>query len=348
MAKAAHKEKKPDGNDTAVQDVASRIKSIVKSVARKFGDETVTSGSIRNVLARDVIPTGSILVDVASGIGGVPLGRILEIFGEESSGKTTLTLSIIANAQKAGHIVAFIDAEQSLDVDWAKKLGVDVDDLIISQPNSIEQALEITKALVEHGVKLVVFDSVAAAPTAADLAGQVGDATIGVKARIMSKTLPVLSTLLNRSDATVIFINQVREKVGVMYGDPSVTPGGKSLKFFASMRIRLSRKKIDQAGERVGDEIVVNFVKNKLAPPFKKATVRLIYGKGFDRDYELVKAASDLGVVQQRGAWYYFGDEKFQGQDSLVEAFRENDELRTKIEDEVYAKLRGEPTNEAN
>jgi len=327
-------------------DKAKQIQSIIRSAARKFGEGAVLSGTTK--ISREVIPTGSVLVDVASGVGGIPLGIFAEIYGPESSGKTSLTLSIMGQAQKKGLLVGFIDAEQSLSLDWAQTLGVNLDELLFAQPSSFEEGIEIMKLMLQNGVQLIVFDSIAAAPVAAEVKGAAGDAVIGVKARIMSATTSSLLPVLKQNNATVVFINQIREKVGVMYGNPETTPGGKALKFNASMRIRLSKKSLTEKGTKVGDEITVNFQKNKLAPPFKTATIRLIYGKGFDKTYELAQAAVDTGVVYRRGAYYYpvwmDDDTKYQGLERLREEISDNPEFAEEIAARIYKKLTsGEP-----
>ena len=328
-----------------IPDTLKAINKIIRAAEKKFGEGAVLSGTTK--INREVIPTGSVLVDVASGVGGIPLGILAEIYGPESSGKTSLTLSIMGQAQKKGLLVGFIDAEQSLSLDWAQTLGVDLNQLLFAQPSSFEEGLEIMKLMLANGVQLVVFDSVAAAPVAAEVKGEAGDAVIGVKARIMSATTSALLPILKKNNATVIFINQVREKVGVMYGNPETTPGGKALKFNASMRIRLSKKNLTEGGDKVGDEITVNFQKNKLAPPFKTAKIRLIYGKGFDRLHELAQAAVDTGVVVRRGAYYYptwlSDDTKFQGLDRLREEMENNKEFAETIAEKIYERLSSGP-----
>jgi len=334
------KEKK-DTKKAALPNTLKRINAIIRAAEKKFGEGAVLSGTTK--INREVVSTGSVLVDVASGVGGIPLGIFAEIYGPESSGKTSLTLSIMGQAQKKGLLVGFIDAEQSLSLDWAKTLGVDLNQLLFAQPSSFEEGIEIMKLMIDNGVQFVVFDSIAAAPVAAEVRGTAGDAVIGVKARIMSATTSALLPVLKKNNATVIFINQVREKVGVMYGNPETTPGGKALKFNASMRIRLAKKNITESGTKVGDEIAVTFQKNKLAPPFKKATIRLIYGKGFDKPYELAQAAVDTGTVIRKGAYYYptwLSDEtKFLGIDRLREEIANDPEFAQTITEIIYKKL---------
>lgn len=346
------KMEKPEEPETEVIDLQEKLNSALKSLKKKFGEESVLSGTTR--VRRDVIPTGSVLVDVASGVGGIPLGILAEIFGAESSGKTSLTLSIMGQAQKKGLLVGFVDAEQSLSLDWAQKLGVDLDKLIIAQPSSMEEGIEIVKMMIENGVQLVVFDSVAAAPVRAEVEGEAGDNVIGVKARIMSKATSAMLPLLKRANATVIFINQIREKVGVVYGNPETTPGGKALKFNASMRLRLSKSQIRSEGTKVGDDIKVTFVKNKVARPFKEATIRLIYDKGFDVAYELAQAGLDVGIFERRGAMYFpmwpakNGEEKYRGMSQLIEDLQSNEEFVKEVKEQIYSKLSGNGQEKAN
>lgn len=333
--------KKKEETNVELPDKLKTINRIIRAAEKKFGEGAVLSGTTR--ISREVIPTGSVLVDVASGVGGVPLGIMAEIYGPESSGKTSLTLSIMGQAQKKGLLVGFIDAEQSLSLDWAETLGVNLKELLFAQPSSFEEGIEIMKLMIENGVQLVVFDSVAAAPVMAELKGTAGDSVIGVKARIMSATTSSLLPTLKKTNATVIFINQVREKVGVMYGNPETTPGGKALKFNASMRIRLSKRNLTEGGTKIGDDITVTFQKNKLAPPFKTAKIRLIYGKGFDKLHELAQAAVDTGLLRRRGAYYYpvwlDDDTKFQGLDRLREELADNPEFAEDVANRIYERL---------
>ena len=334
-----------------IENLAGTLETITASINKRFGDGSVIVATQKSFVP-EVVSTGSLLLDIATGIGGIPLGAIVEFFGNESSGKTTLALSVLGQAQKKGLLTAFIDAEQTISPEWAKVLGVDIDKLLISQPDSIEMGLEIAKALVDAGVQLIVFDSVAAAPTVAEKKGEAGDAVIGQKARIMSKVTSSILSELKKKEATIIFINQIREKVGVVFGNPETTPGGKALKFSAAMRFRLSKRDISESGEKTGAEIIVKIVKNKLAPPFKEATLRLIYGKGFDMDHELYEAALMTGVAVLSGKGEraraielpnYPGEPKrFSSKKALADAVKENPELREYIVSSIHAALRGE------
>ncbi|MCS7244170.1 MAG: recombinase RecA, partial [Candidatus Calescibacterium sp.] len=290
----------------------------------------------------EAISTGSLCLDLALGVGGFPRGRISEIFGQESSGKTTLALSAIANAQKNGGIAAFIDAEHALDPEYAKKLGVDIDNLYISQPDSGEQALSIVEMLAKsNAVDIIVIDSVAALVPQAEIEGQIGDQFIGLQARLMSQALRRLTSIVGKSKTAVIFINQIREKVGVMFGNPETTPGGRALKFYASVRIEL--RKIDniKKGEvSIGARVKAKVVKNKVAPPFKETHFNIIFGKGIDRIGEVADIATDMNIISKSGSWYSFGDEKIgQGRDKLIEYLESNPNLYQEIEKKVLESL---------
>lgn len=295
------------------------------------------------------IPTGSISLDVATGIGGLPRGRIIEIYGPESSGKTTLALHVIAQAQKAGGEAAFIDAEHALDPIYAENLGVDVDSLLVSQPDNGEQALEITEALVRSGaIDVAVVDSVAALVPRAEIEGEMGDSHVGLHARLMSQALRKLAGSLSKSNCILIFINQLREKVGVVYGNPEVTTGGRALKFYASMRIDVRRiEQLKAAGnEFVGSRTRAKIVKNKVAPPFKEAEFDIMYGKGISREGELLDIGVKLDIIQKSGAWFSYGDSRLgQGRDNVKELFRTNTELADEIEGKIRANL-GKLTND--
>jgi len=289
-----------------------------------------------------VIPTGTLALDLALGVGGVPRGRVVEIYGPESSGKTTLALQIIAEAQAAGGIAAFIDAEHALDPVYAKKLGVDIDNLLISQPDTGEQALEIAEMLVRSGaIDVIVVDSVAALVPRAEIEGEMGDAHVGLQARLMSQALRKLAGSISKSRCTAIFINQLREKIGVMFGNPETTPGGRALKFYASVRIDIRRIESIKVGtEMVGSRCRAKVVKNKIAPPFRQAEFDIMYGEGISKEGSILDIAVDQGVVLKSGAWYTYGEERLgQGREAAKQFLRENRDMSTVIETELKEKL---------
>ena len=289
-----------------------------------------------------VIPTGSISLDTATGIGGVPKGRIVEIFGPESSGKTTLTLHIIAEAQKGGGSAAFIDVEHALDPLYAKNVGVDTNSLLISQPDDGEQALEITEALIRSGeLDILVVDSVAALVPKAELDGLMGDSHMGLQARLMSQAMRKLTGIVSKSKTCVIFINQIRHKIGVMFGSPETTTGGNALKFYSSLRLEIRRKAQIKDGDRVvGNRTVVKVAKNKLAPPFTKVEFDILYGQGISYEGDIIEKAIDGGIINQAGSWFSFNDEKIaQGRENLRALLKENVDLKNTIEEKVRAYL---------
>lgn len=296
----------------------------------------------------DVIPTGALSMDLALGVGGLPKGRIIEIYGPESSGKTTVMLHVIANAQKAGGTAAFIDAEHALDPGYARRLGVNLDDLLVSQPDSGEEALTICETLARSGaLDVIVVDSVAALVPKAELEGDMGMATMGMQARLMSQALRKLTSLLNKAKTTCLFTNQLREKVGVMFGSPETTPGGKALKFYASVRIDIRRKETlkDASGAAVGNHVKVKIVKNKVAPPFAEAEFDIIYNQGINRESSVLDVAQSYGVVQKRGAWIqYDGELVGQGKEAARAALTENPELTEKIIQDIMRKRNPEPS----
>jgi recombination protein RecA len=290
----------------------------------------------------EVIPTGSIALDVALGIGGLPRGRIIEIYGPESSGKTTLTLHAIANAQRAGGIAAFIDAEHALDPEYAQKLGVDIDALLVSQPDTGEQALEITDMLIRSGsVDLVVVDSVAALVPKAEIEGDMGDSHVGLQARLMSQALRKITGGLNQTNTTAIFINQLREKIGVFFGSPETTSGGKALKFYASVRLDIRRiQTLKDGADAVGNRTRVKVVKNKMAPPFKQAEFDILYGVGISREGSLIDYGVEHGIVKKSGAWYtYEGDQLGQGMENSRRFLIQNPDIAAEIEEKILIKL---------
>ena len=329
---------------TAVKDTDAALDDAISQIEKKFGKGSVMRLGDRTAVDVDVIPSGSLTLDKALGIGGYPKGRIIEIYGPESSGKTTLTLHAIAQAQKQGGKAAFIDAEHAIDPIYAKNLGVDIDELILSQPDSGEQALEIAEMLVRSGViDLIVIDSVAALVPQVELDGEMGDAAVGLQARLMSKALRKLSGVMNKTNCTVIFINQLREKIGVMYGNPETTTGGRALKFYSSVRVEIRRsEQIKQNGEIVGNKANIKVVKNKVAPPFKTTQVDIIYGKGISRDGEILDLAVEGNIVEKSGAWYAYNGEKIgQGRENAKNFLIEHPAIFEEVEEKVKAQLFG-------
>lgn len=334
---------------SAVKDTDAALDDAISQIEKKFGKGSVMRLGDRTAVDVDVIPSGSLTLDKALGIGGYPKGRIIEIYGPESSGKTTLTLHAIAQAQKQGGKAAFIDAEHAIDPVYAKNLGVDIDELILSQPDSGEQALEIAEMLVRSGViDLIVIDSVAALVPQIELDGEMGDAAVGLQARLMSKALRKLSGVMNKTNCTVIFINQLREKIGVMYGNPETTTGGRALKFYSSVRVEIRRsEQIKQNGEIVGNKANIKVVKNKVAPPFKTTQVDIIYGKGISRDGEILDLAVEGDIVEKSGAWYAYNGEKIgQGRENAKNFLLEHPAIFAEVEEKVKAQLFG--TEEAD
>lgn len=329
---------------TAVKDTDAALDDAISQIEKKFGKGSVMRLGDRTAVDVDVIPSGSLTLDKALGIGGYPKGRIIEIYGPESSGKTTLTLHAIAQAQKQGGKAAFIDAEHAIDPVYAKNLGVDIDELILSQPDSGEQALEIAEMLVRSGViDLIVIDSVAALVPQVELDGEMGDAAVGLQARLMSKALRKLSGVMNKTNCTVIFINQLREKIGVMYGNPETTTGGRALKFYSSVRVEIRRsEQIKQHGEIIGNKANIKVVKNKVAPPFKTTQVDIIYGKGISRDGEILDLAVEGDIVEKSGAWYAYNGEKIgQGRENAKNFLIEHPAIFEEVEEKVKAQLFG-------
>ncbi len=319
------------------------VAAAVAAIEKQFGRGAVMQmGESQEVQPVAVIPTGSIGLDRALGVGGLPRGRVVEIFGNESSGKTTLTLHAIAQVQAQGGVAAFIDAEHALDVGYARKLGVRVEELLISQPDTGEQALEITEHLVRSGaVDLVVVDSVAALVPRAEIEGDMGDAHMGVQARLMSQALRKLTGAVSRSGTCIIFINQIRMKIGVMFGNPETTTGGNALKFYASVRMDIRRiGAIKKGDEIVGNETRVKVVKNKVSPPFKEALFDIMYGQGISREGEIIDMGVEHGFIEKSGAWYsYQGDRIGQGKDNSREYLRENPALAREIENKIREKI---------
>lgn len=332
---------------TENKDKAKALESVLSSIEKQFGKGSIMRlGDEAAKINIESIPTGSLELDVALGIGGIPKGRIIEIYGPESSGKTTVSLHIIAESQKTGGVAAFIDAEHALDPVYARSIGVDIDNLILSQPDTGEQALEIVDALVRSGaVDIIVVDSVAALVPKAEITGEMGDSHMGLQARLMSQALRKLTGVINKSNTSVIFINQLRMKIGVMFGNPETTTGGNALKFYAS--IRMDVRKIDsikQDNEIVGNRTKVKIVKNKVAPPFKSAEFDIMYGTGISKEGSILDAAVNSNIVNKAGAWFSYNGEKLgQGRENAKKFFAENIELMNEIELKVrdYYKIEG-------
>jgi recombination protein RecA len=323
------------------------LSAALGQIEKQFGKGSVMRmGDVSAARDVDVISTGSLGLDVALGVGGLPRGRVIEIYGPESSGKTTLTLQAIAEAQKAGGTAAFVDAEHALDPVYAEKLGVQIDDLLVSQPDTGEQALEIADMLVRSGaVDIVVVDSVAALTPKAEIEGEMGDSHMGLHARLMSQALRKLTANIKRSNTLVIFINQIRMKIGVMFGNPETTTGGNALKFYASVRLDIRRTgAIKKGDEIVGNDTRVKVVKNKMAPPFRQAEFEILYGEGISREGELIDLGVKNGIVDKAGAWYsYKGDRIGQGKDNVRTFLKDNPEVATDIEQQLRATLLGRP-----
>ena len=322
---------------------ARELEAAISSITKSYGEGSIMRlGDARALVKIEVIPTGSLALDLALGVGGIPRGRVIEIFGPESSGKTTLMLHVIANAQKTGGLAAFIDAEHALDPGYAKKLGVNLDDLLVSQPDSGEEALTICETLARsNALDVVVIDSVAALVPKAELEGEMGMATMGMQARLMSQALRKLTAILGKSKTTCIFTNQLREKVGVMFGNPETTPGGKALKFYASVRLDIRRKDTlkDDAGNATGNHVRVKVVKNKVAPPFAEAEFDIIYNHGINKEGSILEVGIAHGVVDKKGAWLQFEGELIgQGKDAAQKAMVEKPALAKKIVDAIMAK----------
>jgi len=307
-------------------------------IEKQFGKGAVMKLGESTHLNVEAISTGALSLDIALGIGGVPRGRIVEIFGPESSGKTTVALHVIAEAQKVGGEAAFIDAEHALDPVYAQKVGVDIDNLIVSQPDTGEQALEIAEALVRSGaIDVIVIDSVAALVPKAEIDGEMGESHVGLQARLMSQALRKLAGVVSKSNTTAIFINQLREKVGVMYGNPETTPGGRALKFYASVRLEVRRvENLKQGNEVIGNRTRVKIVKNKVAPPFKEAEFDIMYGEGISKEGNVLDTAVNLDIVQKSGAWFSYGDIRLgQGRENAKQFLKENPDVAREIENKI-------------
>lgn len=338
MAKAELKKKTKVVLPTTKEEKKKALEGAIAQIEKNFGKGAVIKLGANQTMQVDAIPTGSMGLDMALGIGGVPRGRIVELYGPESSGKTTVALHIIAEAQKMGGEVAFVDVEHALDPTYAAALGVDVDNLLVSQPDSGEQALEIMEALVRSGaIDVVVLDSVAALTTKAEIDGNMGDSNVGQLARLMSQAMRKLTPLLSKTNCVAIFINQIREKIGVMYGNPETTPGGRALKFYASVIIDVRKgEAIKDGSELIGSRTKIKIKKNKVAPPFKECEFDIIFGKGISRTGEVLDMAVELDVIKKSGAWFsYDGNKLGQGRDNVKKALEENPELMKEIEEKV-------------
>ena len=343
--------KKPLQSAAVASDKEKALATALANIEKQFGKGAIMRLGENVTMNVDKISTGSLSLDVALGIGGVPRGRVVEIYGPESSGKTTIALHIAAEAQKKGGTAAFIDVEHALDPIYAGALGVDIDSLLVSQPDTGEQAMEICEALVRSGaIDVVVVDSVAAMVPRAEIEGEMGDSHVGLQARLMSQALRKLTGSIGKTNTVVVFINQLREKVGVMYGNPETTPGGRALKYYASVRIDVRRiESLKQGGEVVGNRTRAKVVKNKVAPPFKEAEFDIMFGQGISKVGEILDIGVNMGIVQKSGSWFSYGETRLgQGRDNIKEYFIQNPELAQEIEDKVFAKLAEENKKTVN
>ena len=331
--------KKFDFDDAKGEDREKALEAALGHIEKQFGKGAVMKlGDSASRMNVEVTPTGALSLDIALGVGGIPKGRIIEIYGPESSGKTTFALQAIAEVQKTGGRAAFIDAEHALDPVYAKRLGVNTNELILSQPDTGEQALEICEALVRsEAVSIIVIDSVAALVPQAEIDGEMGDSHVGLQARLMSQALRKLSGTINKTNTIAIFINQLREKVGVMFGNPETTPGGRALKFYSTIRLDIRRNEQLKVGDKVmGNKTTVKVVKNKVAPPFKTAIVDIMYGEGISKEGELIDLGSDAGIIDKTGAWYSYNGEKLgQGKENVKLLLKDKPELKEEIEEKV-------------
>ncbi len=328
---------KEDKNNISEREKA--LKMAMDSIEHRFGKGSIMKFSDRpKVTGSNVISTGSLALDISLGIGGVPRGRIVEIYGPESSGKTTLALHMIAEAQKNKGIAAFIDAEHALDPVYAKNIGINIDELIISQPDTGEQALEITESLVRsNAVDIIVIDSVAALVPKAEIEGDMGDASMGLQARLMSQALRKLTAIINKSRTTTVFVNQIREKIGIVFGNPETTPGGRALKFYSSIRLDIRRKaSIKKNEDNIGIEVKVKVVKNKMAPPFQEADFDIIFGKGISKEGDILNLGNKFGIIQKSGTWFSYNEKQLgQGKENAKNYLIENPELAREIEKKI-------------
>ena len=331
------------GPGSGASEKLKALQAAMDKIEKNFGKGSIMKLGDENVQQVEVIPTGSIALNAALGVGGYPKGRIIEIYGPESSGKTTLAIHAIAEAQKAGGIAAFIDAEHAFDRFYASKLGVDVDNLWISQPDNGEQALEIAEQLIRSSaIDIIVIDSVAALTPKAEIEGDMGDNKVGLQARLMSQALRKLTSAISKTNTTCIFINQLREKIGVMFGNPETTTGGNALKFYASVRLDIRRATQLKDGEEViGNQTRVKVVKNKVAPPFRKAEFEIMFGEGISRAGEIIDLGAELGIIKKSGSWYSYNDTKLgQGRDASKQVIQDNPELAEELEGLIFAALK--------
>ena len=335
---------------TMEMDKTKALDAAVKQIEKDFGKGAIMRwGEAGAKMSVETIPTGALSLDIALGVGGIPRGRVIEVYGPESSGKTTVALHMIAEAQKAGGYAAFIDAEHALDPEYAKHLGVDVDDLLISQPDTGEQALEICDALVRSGaIDIIVVDSVAALVPRAEIEGEMGDSHVGLQARLMSQALRKLTGIIAKSHTSTVFINQIREKVGVMFGSPEVTTGGRALKFYATIRLDVRRiETLKNGNDMIGNRTRVKVVKNKIAPPFKQAEFDIMYGKGISHEGCLVDLGAEFDIINKSGSWYSYGDERIgQGRENAKDFLRKNPEMAAEIEVKIRKAALPEPVAE--
>ncbi len=342
MAKELKKNKAQMVMPESKEDKKKALESAIAHILKTYGSGAVMSLGQANTMQVDAIPTGSMTLDLALGIGGVPRGRIVELYGPESSGKTTVALHIAAEAQKQGGEVAFIDVEHALDPVYARALGVDIDNLLVSQPDSGEQALEIAEALVRSGaIDVLIVDSVAAMTTKAEIEGEMGDSHVGMLARLMSQAMRKLTSIISKSNCVAIFINQIREKIGVVYGNPETTPGGRALKFYASVRMEVRKGEAIKDGTTIiGNRTRVKIVKNKVAPPFRECEFDILYGKGISRSGEVLDLAVDLDIINKSGSWFsYEGQRLGQGRDNIKELLQNTPQLMQEVEEKIKKKL---------
>ena len=342
MAKELKKNKTQMVMPESKEDKKKALESAIAHILKTYGSGAVMRLGQANTMQVDAIPTGSMTLDLALGIGGVPRGRIVELYGPESSGKTTVALHIAAEAQKQGGEVAFIDVEHALDPVYARALGVDIDNLLVSQPDSGEQALEIAEALVRSGaIDVLIVDSVAAMTTKAEIEGEMGDSHVGMLARLMSQAMRKLTSIISKSNCVAIFINQIREKIGVVYGNPETTPGGRALKFYASVRMEVRKGEAIKDGTTIiGNRTRVKIVKNKVAPPFRECEFDILYGKGISRSGEVLDLAVDLDIINKSGSWFsYEGQRLGQGRDNIKELLQNTPQLMQEVEEKIKKKL---------